>query len=100
MKKRVESRADELAGREAEHRVRRRRDEAEGEIGLDDGDQVLRVLDERAEPRLGAPLEDVVGTVRALEGGRDLLSESEERVAERLGRCATGCNPQDAGGAI
>ena len=63
----VEARADHRCRLVPEQGLHGRGDVPDQEVGLEHRDQVVRVLDERAEARLAAALEEVVGQLGALE---------------------------------
>ena len=59
-------------------------------VGVEHGDQVARVRDERAEARLAPPAVEVLGERRSLDGERDLGGERLERVEELAREPASG----------
>ena len=79
---RREALADQRGGRVAEHRLDGWGDVANGQVALEHGDDVRRVLHECAEPRLAPPLEQVVAELDALDGERGLGRERRETLVD------------------
>ena len=73
----------------AEDALDRRALVRDGAVGVEHGDEVARVGDERAEARLALAAVEVLGERRSLDGERDLRGERLERVDE-LARDPTG----------
>ncbi len=67
--------SDELVLAVAEHALDRRRVVADRQVGREQGDDVARVLDERAEPLGALALVEIRREIGALERQRDLRSE-------------------------
>src|SRR5438067_914072 len=80
----VEAGAHDLLGLPAEHALDRRALVADDAVGPDDGDEVARVLDKRAEPRLGAPAVQLAAHVLAVDRERDLVGERSQQLLQRL----------------
>ena len=72
----------DLVGAVAEHALDRRALVGDDAVGVEDGDEVARVGDERAEPRLALATVEVLRQRGALDGERDLRGERLERVDE------------------
>ena len=71
--------------RVAEHALDRRALVGDLPAGTEHGDEVARVLDERAEARLAAPPVDLLGERDAVERERDLRGERPQRGLDRRG---------------
>src|ERR671924_190744 len=76
----VEARPLDLVGRVAEHALDRRALVGHDAVGVEDGDQVARVRDERTEARLALPAVEILGEHRALDAPRHLRRKRLQRV--------------------
>ncbi len=79
----LERRADHLVGAEAEDALDGGAHVGDLTCGVEDGDQVARVGDQRPEPGLALAAMEALGQAGALDGQGDLRGEGLERPAQR-----------------
>ena len=86
----VEAGADHVLRGVAEDALDRRALVDDGGVGVEHGDEVAGVLDERAEARLALAAVDLLGQRRALERKRDLRGQRAQRALQRAAQRTRG----------